>query len=94
MGSLDRMAQENPPPSDPCLAWRAFRRERSISLEWTQKRKKKLDFRLLDQTKNESRNLYHVQMFIDDQGYAEASDYSIKGAEQRAAEKTWLMLNN
>lgn len=67
---------------------------KSKILEWTQKRKKKLDFRLLDQTKKDSRNLYHVQIFIDDEGYAEAEDYSIKGAEQRAAEKTWQLLNN
>lgn len=67
---------------------------KSKILEWTQKRKKKLDFRLMDQSKKDSRNLYHVQIFIDDEGYAEAEDYSIKGAEQRAAEKTWQLLNN
>ena len=67
---------------------------KSKILEWTQKRRKKLDFRLLEQSKKDNRNLYHVQIFIDDKGYAEAFDYSIKGAEQRAAEKTWQQLNN
>lgn len=67
---------------------------KSRILEWTQKRRKKLDFRLLEQTKKDNRNLYHVQIFIDGKGYAEATDYSIKGAEQRAAEKTWQLLNN
>ena len=66
---------------------------KSKILELTQKHKQKLDFRLLDQTKKENRNLYHVQIFIDKKGYAEAIDYSIKGAEQRASEKTLEMLN-
>ena len=36
--------------------------------------------------------LYQVLVIIDDKEYGQASDYSIKGAEQLAAEKTWNML--
>ncbi len=67
---------------------------KSKILEWTQKQKKNLEFRLLEENKKENRNIYHVQVFIDGKGYAEAIDYSVKGAEQLASEKTLQMLNN
>lgn len=67
---------------------------KSRLLEWTQKRKKHLDFRLLDETMEDHRKLYHVQIFIDDKGYAECTDYSLKRAEQIASEKTMSMLTN
>lgn len=67
---------------------------KSKILEWTQKQRKNLEFRLLDENKKENRNIYHVQVFIDGKGYAEAIDYSVKGAEQLASEKTLQMLNN
>ena len=40
------------------------------------------------------KKLYHVQIFINDEGYAESTDYSLKRAEQIASEKTWAMLGN
>lgn len=67
---------------------------KSKILEWTQKQRKNLEFRLLEEIKKENRNIYHVQVFIDGKGYAEAIDYSVKGAEQLASEKTLQMLNN
>lgn len=67
---------------------------KSKILEWTQKQRKNLEFRLLEENKKEKRNIYHVQVFIDGKGYAEAIDYSVKGAEQLASEKTLQMLNN
>lgn len=67
---------------------------KSKILEWTQKQRKNLEFRLLEENKKENRNIYHVQVFIDGKGYAEAIDYSVKGAEQLASEKTLQMLNN
>lgn len=67
---------------------------KSKILEWTQKQRKNLEFRLLEEIKKEKRNIYHVQVFIDGKGYAEAIDYSVKGAEQLASEKTLQMLNN
>lgn len=65
---------------------------KSKLLEWTQKRHKKLEFRLLDETMESHRKTYHVQIFIDDKGYAECTDYSLKRAEQIAAEKTYNLL--
>lgn len=65
---------------------------KSKLLEWTQKNKKKLEFRLLDEKGEAHKKQYHVQIFIDDKPYAEASDRSIRGAEQLAAEKTYTSL--
>ena len=67
---------------------------KSKLLEWAQKRHKHLEFRLLDETTMNHRKMYHVQIFIDDTGYAECSDISLKRAEQIAAEKTYNMLTN
>ena len=61
---------------------------KSRILEWTQKHKKKLDFRLLEDEHRKNKKLFHVQVFINDTPYADAVDYSIKRAEQHAAEKT------
>lgn len=65
---------------------------KSKLLEWTQKRRKHVEFRLLDETMENHRKIFHVQIFIDNQGYAECSDFSLKRAEQIAAEKTYNML--
>ena len=65
---------------------------KSKLLEWTQKRKKKLEFKLLDASGEAHKKQYHVQIFIDDQPYADAYDRSIRGAEQQAAEKTYQTL--
>ena len=67
---------------------------KSKLLEWTQKRRKHLEFRLLDETMENHRKIFHVQIFIDNKGYAECSDFSLKRAEQIAAEKTYNMLTN
>ena len=65
---------------------------KSKLLQWTQKYKKKLEFKLLEETEEKHRKLYHVQIVIDDNPYADAFDYSIRGAEQLAAEKTCQIL--
>ena len=65
---------------------------KSKLLEWTQKQKHRLVFKLLDEKTNGHNKLYHVVVVIDDTEYATGADYAIKGAEQLAAEKTWNML--
>ena len=67
---------------------------KSKLLEWSQKQKKKLEFRLLDEQMESHRKVYHVQVFLNGVAYAEAIDYSIKKAEQQAAEKTLKVLQN
>ncbi len=63
---------------------------KSKLLEWAQKSKKKknIEFRLLDETMANNKKLFHVQVFINGKPFAEAIDLSIKRAEQTAAEKT------
>lgn len=65
---------------------------KSRLLEWGQKNKRHVDFRLLETNFEGHRKLFHVQIFIDNKAYADATDFSIKGAEQLSAEKTWNML--
>lgn len=65
---------------------------KSKLLEWAQKEKHKLNFKLVGGKDNPHEKLYHVIAVIDDKEYGKGIDYSIKGAEQLAAEKTWNML--
>jgi len=65
---------------------------KSKILEWSQKNKHNIEFRIVGTKGSNFDKLYVVKVFIDDEEYAEACDYSIKGAEQLAAEKSWHLL--
>lgn len=66
---------------------------KSKLLEWAQKEKHKLFFKLIGgKENNPHEKLYHVVTVIDNEEYGKGADFSIKGAEQLAAEKTWNML--
>ena len=65
---------------------------KSKLLEWSQKNKRRLEFKLLEEVGVGNKKMYHVQIVIDDKPYADALDRSIRGAEQLAAEKTFNML--
>ena len=65
---------------------------KSKLLEWTQKEKRQLTFKLLSPRNSGHDKLYNVVVVIDEIEYGKGADYSIKGAEQLAAEKTWNML--
>ena len=65
---------------------------KSKLLEWSQKHKKKLEFKMLEEVGTGNKKLYHVQIVIDDKAYSDALDRSIRGAEQLAAEKTCQVL--
>lgn len=64
---------------------------KSRLLEWSQKEKKHVDFDVTESGESHSK-LYVVQVRIENQDYGKASDFSIKGATQLAAEKTFHML--
>jgi ribonuclease-3 len=66
---------------------------KSKLLEWAQRQKRRVVFNQVAVKGNGHDRLYHIQVTIDDQEYGKAADHSIKGAEQLAAEKTWLMMN-
>ena len=66
---------------------------KSKLLEWAQKHKRHLEFRMLEEIGEGHKKEFHVQVFIDDQPYGDATFRSIRGAEQLAAEKTFKALN-
>ncbi len=66
---------------------------KSKLLEWAQKHKRHLEFRMLEEIGDGHKKEFLVQVFIDDQPYGEATFRSIRGAEQLAAEKTFKALN-
>ena len=63
-------------------------------LEWVQRRHKSLEYRLLEEIGEGHKKLFHVQVFIDNEPYADAKDRSIRGAEQMASEKTLKTLTD
>ena len=65
---------------------------KSKLLEWSQKEKHHLDFKVIKSQNQGHDRLYHVMVVIDEKEYGVGADYSIKGADQLAAEKTWQML--
>lgn len=65
---------------------------KSRLLEWAQKEKLHVVFKQMETKGSGYDRLYVVQVVIDDKVYAQASDHSIKGAEQLASEKTWRMM--
>jgi ribonuclease-3 len=67
---------------------------KSKLLEWSQKEKKDLEFKVLDELGEGYGKQYLVEVYIDDEPFARSQDFSIKGAEQRAAELTCEMLFN
>ncbi len=68
---------------------------KSRLLEWAQKEKHQVSFKQVASKGNGYERLYVIQVDIDGKEYAQASDHSIKGAEQLAAEKTWhIMMDN
>jgi ribonuclease-3 len=60
---------------------------KSQLIEWSQKQKKPLEFRLAEEIGNGFSKQYLVEVKINEKVYSTGRDYSIKGAEQLAAEK-------
>jgi len=60
---------------------------KSTLLEWSQKMKKTLDFKVIGEINTGMKKQYIVEVFIDDVSYGQGQDFSIKGAEQLAAEE-------
>ena len=61
---------------------------KSQIIEWAQKEKKQVEFIVTDETGNGYRKQYIVEVLIDKEPSGCGRDYSIKKAEQNAAEKT------
>ena len=65
---------------------------KSRVLEWAQKEKRQLEFKVIDEIGERQSKLYRVALFVDNKKIAEAEDYTIKGAEKLASEKAWKNL--
>jgi ribonuclease III len=60
---------------------------KSQLIEWSQKEKIPIEFKVLNEVGNGYHKQYCVELVIDNEVYASGQDYSIKGAEQIAAGK-------
>jgi len=66
---------------------------KSTLLEYCQKNKMELEYRVMNELGNGYRKQFEIEVLIDGKQFATAVDYSIKGAEKLAAEKAYLILN-
>lgn len=65
---------------------------KSRMIEWAQRERKQLQFRVVEETGSGFRKQYIVEVVIDGLPCATGRDYSIKGAEQNASEKCWVKI--
>jgi len=65
---------------------------KSKLIEWAQKEKRSVEFRVMEEARYAEDKTYLIGLFIDQVIKAEASHYSKKRAEQMAAEKAWATL--
>jgi len=65
---------------------------KSRIIEWAQKEKHSIEFRLTDEVGNGHNKQYIVDLYINDISESNGRDYTIKGAEQLAAEKACVKL--
>lgn len=66
---------------------------KSRLIEWAQKEKKEIEFKVVREVGNGNKRLHVVELFIESDLVSTAKDYSIKGAEQLAAEKAFNNLD-
>jgi ribonuclease-3 len=66
---------------------------KSKIIEWAQKYKVKFRFQMLSEETFNNKKQFKVAVFIKDKMVAEAFDYTIKGAENLAAEKAWAIVS-
>ena len=67
---------------------------KSRMIEWAQKGKKQLIFSVVDETGTGYKKQYIIEILVDNLPLSRGQDFSIKGAEQSAAEKAWLKINS
>ena len=65
---------------------------KSQLLEWSQKNKHELDYKVIDTQYDKKSKVYVVRVFIDGKPMETGSDYNIKGAEQIASQKTLAII--
>ncbi len=66
---------------------------KSKIIEWAQREKKQTQFVVVDEVGSGYKKQYVVELMVSGEAIARGQDYSIKGAEQNAAEKSWQKIN-
>ncbi|HPE43919.1 MAG TPA: ribonuclease III [Bacteroidales bacterium] len=66
---------------------------KSKLIEWAQKEKQQLDFKMTGEIGESYEKMYVVEVVVNEKTYSSAKDFSIKGAEQLAAEKAWNVMS-
>ena len=66
---------------------------KSRMIEWAQKEKISLQFNVVDEVVEKNKKQYFVAVVVNGKTIAQSQDYSIKGAENSAAEKAWQKLS-
>jgi len=66
---------------------------KSKIIEWAQREKKQTQFIVVDEVGNGYKKQYVVELVVEGEPIARGQDYSIKGAEQLASEKSWQKIN-
>jgi ribonuclease-3 len=62
---------------------------KSRIIEWGQREKRQLQFRVVGEIGQGYNKQYVVELLVDGQTLERGQDYSIKGAEQNASERSW-----
>ena len=62
--------------------------------EWAQKEKRSINFKVVEEIGEKHKKQYLVAVEIDNKIISKSQDYSIKGAENLAAEKAWTILSS
>jgi len=65
---------------------------KSKLIEWSQKEKKEVEFRVISEKGDKNKHQYEIEVFVDEQPVSRGIDFSIKGAEKIAAEKACNLL--
>jgi len=66
---------------------------KSKIIEWAQREKKQAQFNVVEEVGSGYKKQYVVELIVDGEAIARGQDYSIKRAEQNAAEKSWQKIN-
>ncbi len=67
---------------------------KSRLIEWSQKEKIKIEFKHSTENGKSSKKIHCIDLFVDGKMIAKSKDFSIKAAEQSAAEKACLKICN
>jgi len=65
---------------------------KSKLIEWSQKEKQEVEFRVISEKGEKNKHQYEVEVYVNDAPISRGIDYSIKGAEKIAAEKACKVL--